>query len=204
MKRLLPIFLLATACSETSPDTAEREQSLTQAQTPAMISTALENTAEKKAKAEWTGEVAPQVIDWTEARKHLPVKTGLVPAAQADVIASSTLPVLLPGDATLVRSVFMTTGDLWYGADMNAEGVHVYIHGTRGSYPNTFNLTDEQLAQIQNFTIYRTHEIVTLTFKMYGAAYRIDVECASPDARCKDDAFVTDLAENLVFAGGDQ
>lgn len=78
------------------------------------------------------------------------------------------------------------------------------MHGTRGSYPNTFNLTDEQLAQIQNFTIYRTHEIVTLTFKMYGAAYRIDVECAAPDIRCKEDTFVTELAENLVFAGGNQ
>jgi hypothetical protein len=205
MKRFLPFMLLAAACSDTAPDSVELQQSLVQdVVQPAVISTAIENAAEKKAKAEWTGEVAPQVIDWTEAVKHTPIKDGLVPSAQKDIISGVSLPVLLPLDATLASSVFMTKGDLWYGADMNGEGVHVYMHGTRGSYPNDFKLSDEQLAQIQNFTIYRTHEIVTLTFKMYGAAYRVDVECAAPDARCKDDAYVTNLAENLVLAGGQQ
>jgi hypothetical protein len=110
----------------------------------------------------------------------------------------------LPQDDQLLASVALSTGDLWYGADMNADGIHVFVHGSRGAFPIDLKLSAEQRENIQNFTIYRSHEIVTLTFQMYGAAYRIDVECDKPtnDARCNQDAFVTQMAETLVLAGG--
>lgn len=206
MKHLLFVLLLAIGCTETAPDTVERQDPLTAAEfpVPSAPSTELATQAERKAKAEWTGEVAPQTIDWAEANRHPRVKDGLIPAGQTPHLNAASLPVLLPQDDQLLASVALSTGDLWYGADMNADGIHVFVHGSRGAFPIDLKLSAEQRENIQNFTIYRSHEIVTLTFQMYGAAYRIDVECDKPtnDARCNQDAFVTQMAETLVLAGG--
>lgn len=206
MKYSLFVLLLAIGCTETAPDTVERQEALTAAEisVPAAPSTELANQAERKAKAEWTGDVAPQAIDWTEANRHPRVKDGLIPATQTPRLNAATLPVLLPQNDHLLASVALSTGELWYGADMNADGIHVYIHGSRGAFPIDLKLSAEQRANLQNFTVYRSHEIVTLAFQMYGAAYRIDVECDQPtnDARCNQDTFVTEMAESLVLAGG--
>lgn len=45
--------------------------------------------------------------------------------------------------------------------------------------------------------------IRSASFVENGAAYTVDVECASvADARCQSDAFVVELASRLVYVGG--
>lgn len=206
MKHWWLVALVAAACTDTGVDSVSdgadtRQQTLTQVSPSAAD---LSYQLERQAKAEWTGEVAPQRIDWPEAKQHDPIASGVLSDTQMQAVAKASLPVLLPGDAALASSAFVTSGDLWYGADLQADGIHVFVHGSRGARPNDLKLTPEQTENLRNFTIYRSHEIVTLTFQMYGAAYRIDVECDRPtaDDRCNKDAFVTSMAESMVFAGG--
>ena len=196
---ILPL-VLAVGSSEAAPDAATQQHALV-AQSSDQVG--LANQLERKAKAEWTGEVAPAAIQWSEANGHASAPDALN-STQRDAIASTTLPVLLPSDPLMLSSAAFTTGDLWYSAAMRTTGAHTFIMGSRGEFPVDLGLTEAQKQQLSNFTVYRTHQIVTLSFRMYGAAYRIDVECDKPmdDPRCTQDDYVLELAEGLVMVGG--
>lgn len=201
MRLWILMLLIAAGCTEATPDAAEREQALA---APANDQMSLANQLERDAKSQWTGEVAPAAVDWAEASGHAKVALGALTQTQIDAISASTVPVLLPNLPAAISSAFVTTGDLWYGADMTVDGAHLFIFGSRGEFPNQLKLSAEEEARLSNFTVYRTHQIVTLSFVMYGAAYRLDVECDKPmdDPRCTHDDYVLGLAEGLVLAGG--
>lgn len=202
MKRMLWIALFAIGCHETVSSPVEtQENALLEATSPA---TSVGFDVERAEKLKWSEPHQIATIDWTEVNKHQHVEPGLVPASESEKITGLGVPVLLPSNPELISRAEIVTGATWYAASMNHDGINVVIHGSKQSENLEMNVTEEARELMRNFTVYRTHEIVTLTFNMYGVAYSLDIECAAPttDDRCNKDETVMTMAENLVLAGG--
>lgn len=201
MKRMLWIALFAVGCHETVSSPVETQE----AELVATIPSVLESPdVERVEKLKWSEPHQIAQIDWTEVNKHQAATPGLLPEAQTTKIAGLGVPVLLPSNPELISRAEIVTGTNWYAASMNHDGINVVIHGSKQSENLELNVTEEARELMRNFTVYRTHEIVTLTFNMYGVAYSLDIECAAPttDDRCNKDETVMTMAENLVLAGG--
>lgn len=201
MKRMLWVAMFAIGCHETVSSPVETQESTLEAESPNVVDSL---DVERTEKLKWSETHQIAQIDWTEVNKHQSASPGLLPAAQSAKIAGLGVPVLLPSNPELISRAEIVTGATWYAASMNHDGINVVIHGSKQSENLELNVTDEARELMRNFTVYRTHEIVTLTFNMYGVAYSLDIECAAPttDDRCNKDETVMTMAENLVLAGG--
>ena len=201
MKRMLWVAMFAIGCHETVSSPVETQVSTLEAQSPSVVDSL---DVERTEKLKWSEPHQIAQIDWTEVNKHQSVNPGLLPATQSEKIDGLGVPVLLPSNPELISRAEIVTGATWYAASMNHDGINVVIHGSKQSENLDMNVSDEARELMRNFTVYRTHEIVTLTFNMYGVAYSLDIECAAPttDDRCNKDETIMTMAENLVLAGG--
>ena len=201
MKRMLWIALFAIGCHETVSSPVETQEGTLEAESPSVVDSL---DVERTEKLKWSEPHQIAQIDWTEVNKHQSVNPGLLPATQSEKIEGLGVPVLLPSNPELISRAEIVTGATWYAASMNHDGMNVVIHGSKQSENLDMNVSEEARELMRNFTVYRTHEIVTLTFNMYGVAYSLDIECAAPttDDRCNKDETVMTMAENLVLAGG--
>ena len=201
MKRMLWVAMFAIGCHETVSSPVETQVSTLEAQSPSVVDSL---DVERTEKLKWSEPHQIAQIDWTEVNKHQSVNPGLLPATQSEKIDGLGVPVLLPSNPELISRAEIVTGATWYAASMNHDGINVVIHGSKQSENLDMNVSEEARELMRNFTVYRTHEIVTLTFNMYGVAYSLDIECAAPttDDRCNKDETIMTMAENLVLAGG--
>jgi hypothetical protein len=145
-------------------------------------------------------------VDWKEALASERIDAARLNDTQRDVVSRSTVPVLLPDDDAYLKIAILTAGQAWYAASMPLEGRTVVVGGTRQAF-EVPGLSDQQKEPMLNphaYEITRTKGIVSLSFKAFGAAYMIDVECAAPmdDLRCTEDKYILSLAENLAIVAG--
>jgi len=205
MKHVWLVALTLMGCHEAVspvPDEASTKQELSQI-APGVSSPEVFEV-ERATKEAWSTPTQVTPVDWAEVSKHTPIAANVLSAEESQKIQGLGLPVLLPADSALASTANVVTGENWYTASMQHDGVTVVIHGSTAAHNIDLNVPPETLELMRNFTVYRTHEILTLTFNMYGVAYGLDIECAKPtqDDRCNKDDTILQMAESLVLAGG--
>lgn len=157
-------------------------------------------------------------IDWQgwldEFRKEKVARTGQLPdgAIVREKDVTPTLPVLLPAEPALIRSVrvmiepnsYSATGDIGR-ANVTIYGTHVFrkraaddpIARAATSAPR------ETLANGVQVRVSTAEAGINLTFTRWGAAYLISIECTDgdKDVRCSKAGFIKSLAEKMAIAG---
>lgn len=120
-------------------------------------------------------------------------------------IDRSPVPVLAPSpDLRLERPTVIVEGGFYAitarvnGATINVQGTRI-AHRREGVEPHP---GDRALRAGKGFVTVN-EGIRSASFVENGAAYSVDVECASiADARCQSDAFVVEVVERLAYVGG--
>jgi hypothetical protein len=149
-----------------------------------------------------TATIATPAVDWAAADGHRQLDPALLPAPARDALAAVPIPALLPPHAELLSSAVVTTGPAWYGAHLPLDGATVYIQGTLATHPTPPGVAATPPDAAPSLT--RSHGIVTSSFRAFGVAYTVHVECERPfeDPRCVDDGFIEGLVNGLAVAGG--
>jgi hypothetical protein len=163
--------------------------------------------AESAAPAEGPDTVEPAstpAVDWSAAAAYRQLDPGLLPEQAREPLSRIEIPALLPSDAAALAGAVITVGRGWYGAHLPLEGATLYLQGTLDTHPAPAGAGAVEPADGVRTT--RAHGIVTSSFRAFGVAYTVHLECASPfeDPRCVDDAFVDGLVAGLAVAGGRQ
>jgi hypothetical protein len=157
-------------------------------------------------------------IDWQgwldEFRKEKRARTGSLPegAIVREKGVTPTLPVLLPAEPALIRSVRLFIEPNSYSATGDIGRANVAIYGThvfRSRAPDdpiaraAAAAPRETLANGLQVRVTTEESGITLTFARWGAAYLISIECEdiNADKRCSDPGFIKSLAEKMAIAG---
>ncbi|MBA2665000.1 MAG: hypothetical protein H0U74_22120 [Bradymonadaceae bacterium] len=202
---LLPAGLLL-ACADPSPpgDTLKQSEALHAEETGA---------ADRPAVKLERDDVAPsaevQTIDWAEAASYRQIERSRLSEEQLAAVDDAPVPVMLPDADPYLAAAIIMAGPHWFAASIALEHHGVSINGTRMAFvvPGVSGARKEPLPLANDHVLTRVSGIVSLSFQAFGAAYLIDVECASPfqDKRCTEDAYVLGLAESLsVVLGGER
>ncbi len=165
------------------------------------------NELERVAKSNWNIAPTSQVeeIDWAAANGYTRIALDELPTTEQEKVGQAALPVMLPRQAEVLETTILTLGENWYAASLKDNGASLHIRGTRVSYDFDGDVwTPEERAMGDDYTLTRTHQIVSVSFASFGAAYTIDVECSRPmdDVRCTEDEYALNLANELAVAGG--
>lgn len=156
-------------------------------------------------------------IDWqgvlNDFRKETLTRTGSLPkdAIAQEQRVTPTMPVLLPADETLIRSVRLLIEPNSYSASGDIGGANVTVYGTHvfrrraadDPVTRAAAAPRETLANGVQVRVTTAESGIDLTFTRWGAAYLISVECEDPtmDRRCSDPGFIKSLAEKMAVAG---
>jgi hypothetical protein len=217
LNRYLPIavgLLIAGGCTTDSDDSqpvdvqaSELEAPTAPAPNPAPSDRATANEMERAAKADWNKTPTSRVetVDWPAANGYPHISAQLLPESEREKLEQSAVPVLVPRDADVLDSAIVTLGDDWYAASLKDDGASLHIRGTRRSFDFQGDVwTPQEKALGDDYTLTRTHQLVSVSFGAFGIAYTLDVECSRPmdDVRCTEDTYVLDLANDLAVAGG--
>lgn len=147
-----------------------------------------------------------EAVDWEEADGFKQLEPRRLPGSEQKKLADIRLPILVPDDDDLLASALVTHHGDWYAAAMNTgDGAEVYIRGTRKAYEVPgMEIPEAAREAAKNYTLTRTHQIVTVSWRSFGVSYNLDVECAQPtkDTRCTEDEFALGVVENLGVIGG--
>lgn len=157
-------------------------------------------------------------IDWQgwldEFRKQKTARTGSLPdgAIVREKEVVPTLPVLLPVEPALMRSVRVFFEPNSYSASGDIGRANVTIYGThvfRKRAPDdpiaraAAAAPRETLPNGVQVRVTTAEAGINLTFTRWGAAYLISIECEdiNRDARCSDPDYIKSLAENMATIG---
>ena len=135
---------------------------------------------------------------------------GVLSEATLARLDRSAIPVLVPKQAALLQAPGVVVKPAYYslalpGAGEHA-GVNVVVSATRVSHRYADIPPVKGNRSVRGLPAFITENegIWSVTWFEHGVSYVVEVECARPseDARCADAAFVSELAEGLVFIGG--
>jgi hypothetical protein len=176
------------------------------ASAPTDIDPAEERLGKEEAAARGTGapaRMAPADVDSEQASKALLFDPSLLPAAARERLRGVPVPVLLPaadavGAPDAYGSATASRGERWYSVSLSVDGVGLSVFGT-GQAAERPELQAVVPPAGDAPRVSRTHGIVQATFRRFGVAYSIDVECAAPrtDPRCTGDAYVLGLVNAM-------
>ena len=144
-------------------------------------------------------------VDWAEAKGYAHIAAKELPASERVKLDAIRLPVLSYGEAGLLRDTLLTHNQNWYVLSANHDGLNVVLKGTRNEVITPgIELNDAALRAADNYTFTRTHTVVTVAWRAFGASYSLDLECARPmdDTRCSKDEFALNMIESLGVIGG--
>ncbi len=135
------------------------------------------------------------LVACTSSHENLPQPVEMNPG---DLEATEVPVLLLP---SRFDDVVLTTERLWYGASYRDEQVAIYLHGTTAFVEPPEDLGDTTpTVTVRGFAGYDTvnEGVRTITWEENGAAYSLDIECASPiDRRCASSDYLVELASQL-------
>jgi hypothetical protein len=157
------------------------------------------------------GKLAKSTVTMPHEGKDLDVLAKL-PASERAKIDESFVPVLVPKVSAERVHLVVEPGFFAYSGtvtkalpDGRVSLATVAVQGTRFAHEHKGFPKDVSTHAMRGtrgmFTI--NEGIATTTWVEHGAGYSVDVECSiGDDARCKDEAFVLELTQGLVFVGG--
>lgn len=211
------VTLLALACSGRgaapgAPDDAPSARSMPAAPAPSASEMPTEAGAqsdemdemEAKQAVNRPGPPTLDAVDWQGAFARQRIDSASLPASARQTIGKAIVPVLLPSNEELLRTVDLYAGEGWYTATMQGDGHQVFVRGTRVSHKAPPAAMEQMNDDDQPVRITRTEGIVTASFSLFGAAYNLEIECdeGTTDPHCSSDEVCTDLVKSLGFAGG--
>lgn len=137
-------------------------------------------------------------VDVTPAEPDLAARARLSTEARATADASP-LPLVLPADDALLASAVVTSGDGWIAASMQADGLHIAVHGLALAVEHP-GLLAEVGGAFDEVRVAHSHAIWTVSFEAHGMAWALDVECATgpQDDRCTSPSAARALAATMV------
>ena len=128
-----------------------------------------------------------------------------LPASEREKVSASPVPVLVPKDAAWLPKLVITTGPHWFAFSVTHDGVTVSLHATRVAHVHPdmpAKKPDRDLRKTKGF-VGQNELIWNASWQEREVAYSLDLECAvTADARCADDKFLIQMAESLVYVGG--
>lgn len=138
------------------------------------------------------------------------VLAGL-PAEARELVKTSRVPVLVPRAASLLAAAKLVVRPAFTAVSIDGQGEHaglnVSISATRVTHryqgiPEARG--PERVRGDKPAFITQNEGIWSATWRENGLSYVVEVECARPgeDARCRDDAFLRTVVEDLAFVGG--
>jgi hypothetical protein len=146
----------------------------------------------------------PQRIDAARARRHPPLRAAAalpkLARARLAALPSGAPPVLLPEVPELLAAAQVVTGPRWYTAFMAADTYSVYVAAVSAAVDApTLDVPPAARAREWEPRISRSHDIVTVGFAAFGAAYDVDIECLGgvEHPMCGDDHMALDLVRAL-------
>lgn len=163
------------------------------------------STASPESQGAAVATVTPG-ITWPQSTSANASALSLVgdEAALRRQVDASPVPVLVPAKTKLEAPVLMVEGE-YYALSGKLTGASISIQGTRERkrHPDIAPVKGNRKLRGTDGFVTVNEGIRTTSFVENGAGYTVDVECSAPDdARCKDDAFVVALTEELVYVGG--
>jgi len=166
-------------------------------------------TAPRPAEVSPAGEPRTVIKDvtWPAAdRIDRAALGGLGPAA-AKAVVRSPIPVLVPTEADLLKSAVLIAKPNWYSFSARSDGLTVSLSATRVAhrYEHIPPAVGTRSARGAGAFVTQNEGIWSVTWMENGASYTLDVECASAqDERCRSDAAVLGLCEQLAYVGGER
>ncbi len=157
-------------------------------------------------------------IDWQglldDFRKEKLGRAGQLPdgAIVREKDVTPTLPVLLPAEPALIRSVRVMIEPNSYSATSDIGRANVTIYGTHVFRKRAADdpiaraaaaAPRETLSNGVRVRVSTAEAGINLTFTRWGAAYLISIECGNGDgdARCSKADFIKSLAEKMAITG---
>jgi hypothetical protein len=154
-----------------------------------------------------------QEIKWQKASAFRHLDESALSSGVRLQVSEASLPVLLPQSTELLQVVKVTGGKDWYAASMNADGVNVFLQGSRlafsqphlllRAHPDLSDLSQETTSALR---VGRGEYIASVSFNAFGLGYILEVACdeAATDPRCNQDEYILSLVRSLGIAGGKQ
>lgn len=203
---------LAVGCADTKPERSTTEQGLERS-APGLPGDdrAAANDYERRMKKESADPTptgpTPAEIDWDDVAGTKRVAATALPESEHKKLAEVRVPMLAFDDDALLATGRVSHNVNWYVLAVEGpEGLNMNVRGTRNEW-RAPNMKIPQAARdaAENYTLTRTHRVVTVSWRSFGASYSLDLECAKPDdARCAQDDYPLQVAESLAIIGGTQ
>ena len=158
--------------------------------------------AEQVAKRRGLPELILEDVDWDEAAVHERADVALMPLVARELLPEVSVPVLLPSNHELLASAYVARGEHWYTAQLDAEGFSVSIFGTRLARSLPSSPTPTSVISEDAPLITRSEGIPSISFRRFGVAYRLELECVQgpEDPRCSDFETLHETYAALVVA----
>jgi hypothetical protein len=128
-----------------------------------------------------------------------------LPGASREAVLASPVPALVPADVATLGRATVVTREHYYALSSRGPGMTVSVMGRRLAHAYPGVGPAEGRARVRGAPAFVTQNegVWSVSWIEREIAYSVDVECESAsDARCVSAAFVTSLAEGLVYAGG--
>lgn len=212
-ERTVSVILVIAAsvgCAEPPPDEATIQRELQVAPIAGDDDRAAANQLEREMKAQWAGSAprgpVAEPVDWDEASRFKQLDPARLPTEQRKKLAEVKLPVLAFDDDALLATALLTHHHNWYVIAVKSDdGLHMNVLGNRNAWTvPAMEIPEAARAAAEDYTLSRTHGIVTVSWRSFGTSYSVDVECAKPmsDPRCTEDEFALAVVEQLGVIGG--
>lgn len=149
-------------------------------------------------------------VEWPAAARMDAGARAALPEKSLQALRRAPVPVLVPGDAALLKAGVLLAEDEWYSWTAtkrfaDGAGVTIVVSATRVVHEHAHIPPARGTTQVRgrDAFITRNEAVPSATWSENGISYTIDIECSSPeDARCADEALLRQLTEGLVYVGG--
>ena len=143
------------------------------------------------ASAEEPPPGSPQTIDWKRASQMATTRLKVAELPKRPTLQQVELPVLAPALPGVHWSAVSHAN--WYSLTGQMKGATLMVHGTRLFHqpPPGAKMPAPRPTGPAHYHLSRTHGIVDISFRAFGAAYTLSIECDAPldDPRCTEDDF---------------
>lgn len=147
------------------------------------------------------GEMIARPIDWPSAPDPL---RDQLPAEVVEQLDAAPVPMLVPGEMERETELAISSTAA-YGQVIGRAGGHIFtVHGSAQArlFPGSGYTPGDMRLRSGYGHIDQVEGLWSANFIEHGAAYFVEIECATPrDPRCSEEGLIA-LTESLVVVGG--